>query len=679
MFQEGSITPGDRVLLREIIDYSDARGRIDNGTIVQVTHLQSRHSRSTYNDGRYTYMFKANDWWRVYEDIVAIERDGVLYNEQGEVYVAPPELVIEGPTEPLGEEHFPIMTGDTFRVTSAMGSTWSSNMRRYRGIIMTSASGQINATGEWNNGQHIFKASDIVEIITRAPRPMRLSPHDKVVLVKKSEGWDKRFADTYGGQTVSILQVSEQNFYIREKLGDRRYGNPTFRYDHIEKVLPREDGYTPNIPYTPKIGDEIILIGEQDLGGAAFPGHWPTSMRRYLGAVGTITQVVDRHFYIKDPNPSIGGFSFKNADALRIATKQDKKDYDQREKDRLELIKELMKTSCIYRDQIGAIATEVFGHDRVKIQGDEEFYSIIVHFPKVRVTNSENRHEDITDMFVKYTINNVNLDYDFRCSIGFQGARTSYTLKQLNSNYTHSHISGLHFPDVSNRGGNTWGNFCLGHSDYRIQMENTRMNIQPEDWGLLFHGLEYYLAWESLEGGPHIRMSGMSAPSGGNNVTVPDSSLFTEVKRMFKEAPFTFWEYTLGDFKLNPDNPMIQEYFNTHSKIRQLYIPGVNDNIRNHMNIYEKEVYDFNGTKFPFTILDQTPISDLTKGSFDPQLTHAYCRILEKEVTSFIKNYIYDNIKTASENLTFAKVRILEQAQVSINEEPVEADQEVAF
>lgn len=129
--------------------------------------------------------------------------------------------------------------------------------------------------------------------------------------------------------------------------------------------------------------------------------------------------------------------------------------------------------------------------------------TIIIHYPELKVTNKLNKSVHITDMYVKFRINQQG-DITKR---GLEGRRGSFTELQLEKNYSHSHL-----PSSATTG---FTNFCLGNgTDITMSMMmlyeqilNKNKEEVPNVFNLFLLNLKAYLQYESLEGGPYIRMS----------------------------------------------------------------------------------------------------------------------------------------------------------------------------
>ena len=136
------------------------------------------------------------------------------------------------------------------------------------------------------------------------------------------------------------------------------------------------------------------------------------------------------------------------------------------------------------------IFIEFFGEDNVDLQNRK----IIVHFPKVTVTNENDRSVDITHLWVK-----VNLSLDGTIDGYFQMIRSELTLEQFRSGYSHSHI---HHINPGNF--NKWADPCLGHGPIRNTIASLSTQFSEEMWNLFCLELSKYVTVESLTGVPYM-------------------------------------------------------------------------------------------------------------------------------------------------------------------------------
>ena len=137
--------------------------------------------------------------------------------------------------------------------------------------------------------------------------------------------------------------------------------------------------------------------------------------------------------------------------------------------------------------------------------------NIIIHFPKLTLTNRNNKYHTIKDLFVKFSIN-IYHKIDI-----LQGTRTTFHPIEYQKRYKHSHLPTNH--------GIAFTSFCLGSdapisfTKILLEEELTKFNTTWTDTFLFFlNQIKAYVVYESLEGGPYIKISSLTS----SNYTVED-------------------------------------------------------------------------------------------------------------------------------------------------------------
>lgn len=136
------------------------------------------------------------------------------------------------------------------------------------------------------------------------------------------------------------------------------------------------------------------------------------------------------------------------------------------------------------------IFIEYFGEENVDLQGQ----TILVHFPKVTVTNEHDRSIDITHLWVK-----VKLSLNGTIDGTFQMMRSELTAEQFDSGYSHSHIG-----YVTSENFYKWLNPCLGTGPIRNTITSLSSQFSEEIWNLFCLELSKYVTVESLSGVPYM-------------------------------------------------------------------------------------------------------------------------------------------------------------------------------
>lgn len=121
---------------------------------------------------------------------------------------------------------------------------------------------------------------------------------------------------------------------------------------------------------------------------------------------------------------------------------------------------------------------------------------ILVHFPKVRITNEHNKYVDITHLWAKVQIN-INGN-----SLGyFSLNRSEYPISHIEADYMHSHVSGINMTNPTQ-----FKSPCLGRGPIRNTLSTLASCFDENIWQLFCLELDRYVRVESLSGGPYRRL-----------------------------------------------------------------------------------------------------------------------------------------------------------------------------
>lgn len=235
--------------------------------------------------------------------------------------------------------------------------------------------------------------------------------------------------------------------------------------------------------------------------------------------------------------------------ALRQKTEEEKKILE--EKRIAEAKRKAEELKQIKIEEIKVIAEEIhpdsWDFRRVALGDDSssrEDYILIIKFDEVTLTNGRNSTL-LTDLYVRFFFDN-----DLKFKGVMQGNRGTVSYNEMRSNFRHSHLP-------SNSSGN-WDSFCLGQG----LMPNEIMSLQADGWNpqqltkvLLL--LYTYVAWESIDGGPHIKMSSINSRSDGSTGSYcpsrADKKMYTEkFNATFDKFPISFDTSGLNKFKVDP-------------------------------------------------------------------------------------------------------------------------------
>lgn len=157
--------------------------------------------------------------------------------------------------------------------------------------------------------------------------------------------------------------------------------------------------------------------------------------------------------------------------------------------------------------KVKEIFEDFFGEERIDLKNlvSESQYNehlittrpyILVHFPEVRVTNENNRHIDLRDLFAR-----VEIVYDGTLYGSFKLNKATYDIAQWKSFYIHSHVPSLYYDRVAE-----FKDPCLGNGPIKSTILRLHGEYNEDDWKLFCLELQKYVQTESLSGGPYIKL-----------------------------------------------------------------------------------------------------------------------------------------------------------------------------
>lgn len=140
---------------------------------------------------------------------------------------------------------------------------------------------------------------------------------------------------------------------------------------------------------------------------------------------------------------------------------------------------------------------------------------LLIRFPEIIIENRDKRKHTIKDLYVSL---HFGLDerHNFFMNSNLYGARATVTSAEWYSNYRHSHLQTGRDP--------YFVNFCQGGgTPTSIATAELRSNFSMEKFELFLYQLSSYVRYESLEGGPYIRMENIrDRSSSRRNIDVND-------------------------------------------------------------------------------------------------------------------------------------------------------------
>lgn len=169
------------------------------------------------------------------------------------------------------------------------------------------------------------------------------------------------------------------------------------------------------------------------------------------------------------------------------------------------------------------IFNEFFGEDKVDMQGlpsIEEAESnwsdahagqiwlhqhtnnifILVHFPRVKVTNEYDKFTFVNHLYAK-----VDIDRDGKLKSKFTLNRSEYTVQHFTNNYMHSHISNIPTSDFR-----SFQVPCTGSGPINNTICSLIHEFDEDLWRLFCLELDRFVQVESIAGTPYHRLEGLT-------------------------------------------------------------------------------------------------------------------------------------------------------------------------
>lgn len=155
-------------------------------------------------------------------------------------------------------------------------------------------------------------------------------------------------------------------------------------------------------------------------------------------------------------------------------------------------------------EKIVDILADYYGEDKVDIYPhDADKSRILIYFPRVTVTNENNRSTEITELYVMLSIDNNGL------LIGsFLLNRSEYSTNEWASDYMHSHVCGINKANLSE-----FSHPCLGSGPIRGTCCSLNTAFDEDLWRLFSLELDRYVHTESIVGVPYRYLERINKPS----------------------------------------------------------------------------------------------------------------------------------------------------------------------
>jgi|GEM_PF-7031783 len=151
---------------------------------------------------------------------------------------------------------------------------------------------------------------------------------------------------------------------------------------------------------------------------------------------------------------------------------------------------------------------------------------VLVHYPKVEITNEEGLSHDLEDLILTFRINKQGVEEEGRIIYGpeeLRGTRATLSYEEWFSHYMHSHLDTWRTESFSDCLEAT--TFCTGGGEINDLIATLRAGYTEGVFELFALTLDVVANWESIEGGPHILMKNITLGSYDNYAEMIDESI----------------------------------------------------------------------------------------------------------------------------------------------------------
>lgn len=142
--------------------------------------------------------------------------------------------------------------------------------------------------------------------------------------------------------------------------------------------------------------------------------------------------------------------------------------------------------------------------DNFRPNGSTHSNRLTIYFPEILIKNSKGREHLIKDFYIS-----LFFDNNFKIFSNIYGRRATYSLEEYEVHYGHSHLG---------RDNHNWTKMCLGDdtplATLMYHLASTSNSFSEENLMKLLLLIQGYIGWESLEGGPHVKMQDISSKKG---------------------------------------------------------------------------------------------------------------------------------------------------------------------
>ncbi len=148
--------------------------------------------------------------------------------------------------------------------------------------------------------------------------------------------------------------------------------------------------------------------------------------------------------------------------------------------------------------------------------------NIILQFPEILISNKDKNKHVIKDLYIKLEFNSELKLVDML------GCRATINHMEYNIQYGHSHLQ---------RSSEfwKWRSWCRGESDFAQAVVLIRNKYLKSNLLRFLYQIPHYLSWESLDGGPYIKIESLK-PVNNYPSTVPNSSVEVVYKAILENV-----------------------------------------------------------------------------------------------------------------------------------------------
>ena len=286
---------------------------------------------------------------------------------------------------------------------------------------------------------------------------------------------------------------------------------------------------------------------------------------------------------------------------------------------------------------------------------------VVIHYPEFEITNSKNEKHTIKDMFVSFDINRSKYYESYESKednyIWFfkniKGTRTTFSYKEIISDYAHSHMSWF-LDSIETYNVLSLHPFCFGYnSDIQKQQNALMVEYTPESFEFFLLLIDSFLKWESLKGTPYRKISNINFVSSNakraETLTENDMlNCYIKIRKHIKVLDV--------DFVFNINKYIIKENDKFNTFIKNIIINDVPDLLSSSLAIKTskgyylyaktkskksiKDAYTFPNGGVPYFYLRDKKITFKVNFDGEYEIPKLENYIVHTQLLKFIKNEI---------------------------------------